>query len=71
MFVFVFVVRLYDEIDAAAHALATYDTGRPGRLPGTREKSILTRRLILSYLTEQRDGQDLVIVLHVIHTSRD
>ena len=44
-----FAERLYDEIDAAAHALATYDTGRPGRLPGTREKSLLTRRLILSY----------------------
>lgn len=66
-----YAARVVDELHSTAMSLATYDTGRPGRLPDTREKSLLRRRLVLSYRMERRQGEDIVFILHVIHTSRD
>jgi len=66
-----YAARVVEEIHDAAASLATYDTGRPGRTPGTQEKSLLRRRLVMSYRMDSVAGEEVVFILHVIHTSRD
>ena len=63
--------RVVAELGEVAAALAEYDTGRPGRMPGTREKSLPLRRLIISFTVGQQRGDDVLIILHVIHSSRN
>lgn len=58
---------LVDRIEAAAESLTRHDTGRPGRITGTREKSVLKTRHILVYEVHP----DAIIVFRVVHTSQD
>ena len=58
---------LVDRIESAAERLTRYDTGRPGRIAGTREKGVLKTRHILVYEVHP----DAVIVFRVVHTSQD
>jgi plasmid stabilization system protein ParE len=54
-------------IEEAAVKLARRDTGRPGRIGGTREKTVAKTRHLLVY--EVYDN--LLIVFRVVHTARD
>ena len=65
-----FAGRLYGELEDTAQSLAAFDTGRPGRSRGTREKSLTKRRLIMIYRVERHRHEELVLVLRVIHTAR-
>ena len=56
-----------DRIETAAEGLARRDTGRPGRIKGTREKSVAKTRHILVYEVHP----DAIIVFRVVHTSQD
>jgi plasmid stabilization system protein ParE len=64
--------RVRAEIDAAARALGIAAIGRRGRVAGTYEKVITGRPYILAYaLLARQEGGEAVVILHVIHTSRD
>ena len=54
-------------IEDAADKLSRFDTGRPGRIAGTREKSVVNTSHIIVY--EVHD--DLVLVFRVVHTARN
>lgn len=58
---------LIDRIEAAATKLARYDTGRSGRVAGTREKSVASTRHIIVY---EIHG-DLLIIFRIVHMARD
>lgn len=58
---------LVDRIEAAAERLTRHDTGRPGRIKGTREKSVAKTRHILVYEVHP----DAIIVFRVVHTFQD
>ncbi len=58
---------LLPRIDAAARGLSEIDTGRPGRMPGLREKSVPHTRYILAYQIDETE----VIVLRVIHSAQN
>lgn len=58
---------LIDRIEAVATKLARYDTGRPGRVTGTREKSVANTRHIIVY---EIHG-DLLIIFGIVHMARD
>ena len=62
-----FAERLVDELRATANALGQHDTGRPGRMSGTREKSLTRFGYILSYHVSGRDNGQITI-LRVIHS---
>lgn len=66
-----FADRLYDELEATAQSLAIFDTGRPGRSRGTREKSLARRRLVILYRVERHRQEELVLILRIIHTARN
>jgi plasmid stabilization system protein ParE len=65
-------LRCVDALDAAIAGLARRNTGRPGRVSGTFEKSLPKWRYIIAYqiLPDERGAETLYIV-HIIHTSRD
>lgn len=54
-------------IEEAATKLARFDTGRPGRIVGTREKSVSETSHIIVY--EVHD--DMLFVFRVMHTARN
>lgn len=54
-------------VEAAAARLTRYDTGRPGRVAGTREKSVASTSHIIVY--EIRD--DLLFIFRIVHTARN
>jgi toxin ParE1/3/4 len=56
-----------DRIEAAVEGLAKKPLGRPGRLPGIYEKSVLKTSLIIAY---ELPGPDELHILRVIHSSR-
>lgn len=58
---------IVDRIEEAAVKLAHYDTGRPGRVAGTREKSVAKTSHIIVY--EIHD--DLLFVFRIVHTARN
>jgi plasmid stabilization system protein ParE len=57
---------LVGRIETAAVKLRRRDTGRPGRIPGTREKSVPDASHIIVY--EIHDN--LIIVFRIIHAAR-
>jgi plasmid stabilization system protein ParE len=59
------------KIQEIAETLTTFATGRAGRILGTYEKPIPGLPHILAYELADRPGEQLVFILHVIHTSRD
>lgn len=58
---------LLERLERAAEALARFDTGRPGRMPKLREKSIDRTSYIFAYRTFTRR----IVILRVIHTSQN
>lgn len=46
-------------------------TARPGRVTGTYEKPISGLPYIIVYELRSISGRDSVVIVHVIHTSRD
>lgn len=63
--------RVADRIRDTGKALGTMAIGRPGRVSGTYEKSVLRLPYIIAYALSERAGREIVVILHVIHTSRD
>ena len=61
------------DIERATELLAQRPIGRPGRIAGTYEKSVIGQPYIIAYaLLPRDDGQaDDILILQVIHTSRD
>lgn len=63
--------RVADVISNAAAALSEVPTGRPGRVTGTYEKSVMRLPYIIAYaITASATGEAIAIV-RVIHTARD
>jgi addiction module RelE/StbE family toxin len=58
---------LIKRIEEAAAKLVRYDTGRPGRIRGTREKSVSKTAHIIVY--EVHD--DLLMIFRIVHTARN
>lgn len=63
--------RVVDAIERAGNALGEFATGRPGRVTGMYEKSITGLPYIIAYELREIAGQESVVIVHVIHTSRD
>lgn len=63
------VSRRIDRLERAARLLGDVAIGRPGRVAGTFEKSVAGTPYILCYALHQTT--DTLVVLRVIHTSRD
>jgi plasmid stabilization system protein ParE len=64
-------VRVADRIRDTGTALGEMATGRPGRITGTYEKSVIRLPYIISYGLRQIAGRESVVILRVIHTARD
>jgi toxin ParE1/3/4 len=56
-----------ERIIKAITLLTKINVGRPGRVKGTFEKSVYKTPYVVSYLVET----DKIVILRVIHTSRD
>ncbi len=64
--------RVLNDIDRALQILAERPIGRPGRVVGTYEKSVVGQPYIVTYkLVPRDDGDDDILILRVIHTARD
>lgn len=65
-----YAAKLAATIRAAGEALGRYDTGRPGRVPGVREKSITEVSYILAYeVSSGADGE--INILRVVHARQN
>jgi plasmid stabilization system protein ParE len=59
-------------IRKAGDRLGSFATGRPGRVSGTYERSVRRLPYIVAYaLQPLPEGGEAVVILHVIHTSRN
>ena len=56
-----------DRVGAACEALGRRSTDRPGRVPGTLEKSVPRTSYVVAYAVRG----DTVAILRVIHAARD
>ncbi len=65
--------RVRSDIERAIAVLAERPIGRPGRLSGTYEKSVVGQPYFVAYSLLVRDdgGADDILILRVVHTSRD
>ncbi|WFP62068.1 MULTISPECIES: type II toxin-antitoxin system RelE/ParE family toxin [unclassified Mesorhizobium] len=63
--------RLADRIREAGQNLGDMATGRPGRVTGTYEKPIGRLPYVIAYSLRPIAGRESVVILRVIHTSRD
>ncbi|MBZ9669462.1 type II toxin-antitoxin system RelE/ParE family toxin [Mesorhizobium sp. ES1-3] len=63
--------RLADRIRNTGRDLGDMATARPGRVTGTYEKPISGLPYIIVYELRSISGRDSVVIVHVIHTSRD
>ena len=65
--------RVRGDIERAIEVLAQRPIGRPGRIAGTYEKSVVGQPCSIAYALLPRDdgGADDILILRVIHTSRD
>ena len=64
-------LRVADRIDQTAMALGAFATGRPGRVTGTYEKPVARLPYIIAYAIAERAGREAIVILRVIHISRD
>ena len=62
--------RVANRIAEAVEGLAHRNTGRPGRVRGTFEKSIVGLPYIVAFAVEVHDGVERIVVLRVILTGR-
>ena len=63
--------RVADRLRQAGKALGEMATGRPGRVTGTYEKSVPRLPYIIAYELRTITGRESVVIVRVIHTSRD
>ncbi len=63
--------KVVDAIEKTGNDLGRFATGRPGQVMGTYEKSITRLPYIIAYALAAPAGRESVIILRVIHTSRD
>lgn len=63
--------RLADRIQEVGQSLGDMATGRPGRVTGTYEKPIGRLPYIIAYALRPIASRESVVILRVIHTSRD
>lgn len=63
---------MYLDLVQVTAGLAKRPTGRPGRVEGTFEKSAPKWRYVIAYqLRLKSDGSEEVLIVRVIHTSRN
>jgi toxin ParE1/3/4 len=63
--------RMLADLRGAGDGLGVMATGRPGRVPGTHEKTVSRRPYVLAYAIDALPGgEERVVILRVIHTSR-
>ena len=55
----------------AGRKLGLHSTGRKGRVAGTLEKSVTGLPYIVAYTIETPAEGERIVILHVVHTSRD
>ncbi|MBK1624664.1 type II toxin-antitoxin system RelE/ParE family toxin [Afifella marina] len=60
-----------DRIEEAGKVLGEMATGRPGRVTGTYEKPVPRLPLIIAYELREAAGLETVVILRIIHKSRD
>lgn len=63
--------RVADRLRDVGAALGDMATGRPGRVTGCYEKSVSRLPYIIAYELRPIAGRESVVILRVIHTSRD
>ena len=65
--------RVLGDIERTLKLLAERPIGRPGRIQGTYEKSVVGQPTIVAYAFLPRDdgAADDLLVLRIIHTARD
>ncbi|MDR2213730.1 MAG: type II toxin-antitoxin system RelE/ParE family toxin [Pseudomonadales bacterium] len=63
--------RVVDAIEDAGNKLGDFATGRPGRVSGTYEKILAPYPYIIAYELHEVAGQQSVVIVRVIHTSRN
>lgn len=63
--------RVVDAIEEAGNKLGEMVTGRPGRVSGTYEKSLVRPPYIIAYELRDVAGRESVVIVHVIHTKRN
>ena len=63
--------RVVDRLRKAAAQLEDFATGRPGRVTGTYEKSVVGLPYIFAYEIVPHDAGEVIAILRVIHTARD
>ena len=63
--------RVVDRIDEAVIGLGSFAIGRPGRVAGTYEKSVVGLPYIIAYALDDRKNRRAVAILHVIHGARN
>ena len=63
--------RVAATIRKAGDALADFATGHPGRVAETYEKSVSGLPYIIAYAIDVRGNEEMIVVVHVIHTARD
>jgi toxin ParE1/3/4 len=65
--------RVRGDIERAIELLAQRPIGRPGRISGTYEKSVVGQPYIIAYALQPRDDgeDDDVLIQRIIHTARD
>ncbi|WP_027060608.1 type II toxin-antitoxin system RelE/ParE family toxin [Mesorhizobium loti] len=63
--------RLADCIRDTGRSLGEMATGRPGRVTGTYEKPLARLPYIIAYELRPIAGRESIVILRVLHTSRD
>lgn len=63
--------RVLADIRTAGDRLGRRPIGRPGRVAGTFEKTVVGRPYIIAYAIDRdAEGKERVVILRVIHTAR-
>ena len=63
--------RVVDAIEEAGNNLGEIATGKPGRVIGTYEKSLVRHPYIIAYELQNVSGRESVAIVRVIHPSRE
>jgi plasmid stabilization system protein ParE len=62
---------VHQRILDAGNGLGAFPTGRPGRVTGTYEKSVAKTSYIILYALPSLSGRHFVLILDVVHMSRN
>lgn len=65
--------RVRSDIERTIQVLAQRPIGRPGRISGTYEKSVVGQPYVIAYTLLRRDdgAVDDILILRIVHTSRN